>query len=129
MRFMMMIKSDGCSEAGVPPSPELMAAMDRLTEEAVRAGVVLEVGGLLPSAMGSRIHVSGGRISVTDGPFAEAKELVGGFAIIRASSKQEAIEHGRRVMELHVEILGPAYEGQMEVRPMADFGPESAPAS
>lgn len=120
MRFMMMVKADKDYEAGAPPSPELMAAMGRHTEEMMKAGVVVETGGLLPSAMGARVRVAGGRLSVIDGPFSEAKELIGGYAILRAKSKAEAIELGRSFMKLHADVLGPSYEGELEIRQMFD---------
>jgi hypothetical protein len=120
MRFMTMIKGGKDYEAGVPPSPELMAAIGKLTEEGMKAGVVIETGGLLPSSKGAIIRVAGGELTVTDGPFAEAKELIGGYAIIQAKSKEEAIELGSRFMKLHAEILGPSYAGECEIRQMFD---------
>jgi len=125
MRFLMLVKADRDYEAGKPPSPELMAAIGGLSEEMGRAGVLLETGGLLPSFAGAKVKVAGGKLSVTDGPFAESKELIGGYAIIKAASKAEAIEHGRRFMSLHADVLGPSYEGELEIRQLADFGPES----
>jgi hypothetical protein len=125
MRFLMMVKADKDFEAGRPPSPALMAAIGSLSEEMGRAGVLLETGGLLPSSAGAKVKVAGGKLSVTDGPFTETKELVGGYAIIRAASRAEAIAHGRRFMSLHAEILGPAYEGELEIRQLADFEPAS----
>jgi hypothetical protein len=122
MRFMMIVKANKESEAGRPPSPELMAAIGKLTEEGMKSGRVLSNGGLLPSSMGARIQVGGGRLTVVDGPFAETKELIGGFAIIQADSKQEAIEQGSRFMQIHADVLGPSYEGELEVRPMYDAG-------
>jgi hypothetical protein len=122
MRFMMIVKANKDYEAGRPPSPELMAAIGKLTEEGMKSGVVLSNGGLLPSAKGARIRVGGGKLTVTDGPFAETKELVGGFAIIQANSRQEAIEEGSRFMQIHADVLGPAYEGELEVRQMYDSG-------
>ena len=104
----------------MPPNEELMHAIAKLAEEEMKAGVLLEQGGLLPSSAGARIRAAGGRLAVTDGPFAEAKELVGGFAILRANSKAEAIEKGKRFMQIHVDILGPDYEGELEVRQMFD---------
>lgn len=124
MRFMMMVQANEQSEAGLPPSPEMMAAMGKHTEEMMKAGVVLETGGLLPTSKGARIHLAGGKVSVYDGPFAEAKEVIGGYAIIRATSKEAAIEHGKRFMALHAEVLGPSYESRLEIRQLADFGPE-----
>jgi hypothetical protein len=123
MRFMMMVKANAQSEAGVPPSQALMAAIGKHTEEMIRKGVVLEVGGLLPTATGARIHLAGGKVTVSDGPFAEAKEVIGGYAIIRVASKEAAIEHGKGFMGLHAEVLGPSYEGELEIRQLADFGP------
>src|ERR1700720_568044 len=123
MRFMMMVKSNEQSEAGVPPSPEMMAAVGKFTEEMIKAGVVLDTGGLLPRPMGARIRLPGGKLIVSDGPFAEAKELIGGYAIIRATSKPEAIESGKRFMAIHADVLGPLYESEMEIRQMADFDP------
>lgn len=121
MRFMMMVKGDSnCSV----PTPELTAAIGRLSEEMMRAGVMVDSGGLLPSEAGARVRVNAGHVSVTDGPFAETKELVGGYAILRANSKEEAIAHGKRFMMLHAELLGPAYEGELEIRQMAEFPQE-----
>ena len=123
MRFMMIVKANQDFEAGAPLNPELMAAIGQLSQEAVRKGTMVTSGGLLPSAQGTRIHVSGGKTSVTDGPFAETKELVGGFAIFDLPSKEEAVEAGRKFMQVHADILGPSYEGQLEIRPMFDECP------
>jgi hypothetical protein len=120
MRFMMMVKGDKNYEAGAPPDPKLMAAMDQLTKEMTEAGVLLLSEGLYPSSKGAQIRASRGKLSVTDGPFAEAKELVGGFAILRAKSKDEAIEMGKRFMKLHQDVLGPSWEGGLEVRQLFD---------
>jgi hypothetical protein len=116
MRFMMMIKATAESEAGLPPDPALMAAVARRAEEAIRSGVLVDTGGLVPSSGGARVKLSGGRTTVVDGPFAEAKELVGGYAIIEAASRDEAVRVGREFMQLHADVLGPAYEGEMEIR-------------
>ena len=124
MRFMMIVKADQSSEAGLPPSPELMAAIGALSEEMFKAGVLLEMGGLLPSAMGARVRAANRKLTVTDGPFTEAKELIGGYAILRADSKAEAIEHGKRFMNVHLQTLGPSYEGELEIRQLMDFEPE-----
>lgn len=120
MRFMMMIKADKDYEAGIPPSKELMAAIGKLTEEMMRAGVVVETGGLLPSSMGARIQIARGKLTVTDGPFGETKELIGGYAILQAGSKEEAIELGKRFMKVHSDILGLSYEGELEIRQLFD---------
>lgn len=126
MRFMLIAKADQDSEAGVPPSPELMAAIGKLGEEMTRSGVLIETGGLLPSAMGARLRLSGGKVTVTDGPFSEAKEVLGGYAIVEVQSKEEAIEVAKRFLEVHAEVLGPSYETESEVRQFfepAAFGP------
>jgi hypothetical protein len=124
MRFMMIVKSSPESEAGIPPSPTLMAAVGELTTEMMNAGVVVDTGGLLPSAMGAKINLTRDGLIVTDGPFSEAKELIGGYAILRAGSKEEAIEMGRRFMAVHRTVLGPTFEGELEIRQLADFGQE-----
>jgi len=81
---------------------------------------MIQSGGLLPSANGARVRVSGGKMTVTDGPFAETKELIGGFAILEAESKEEAIRLGKEFMQLHVDVLGQSYDGTLEVRQMFD---------
>jgi len=118
MRFMMIVKATKDSEAGTPPNPKLMAAVSKLAEEANKAGLIISSGGLLPSSQGARIRVSGGKTSVIDGPFAETKELVGGYAIFDLKSKEEAIEMGAHFMQVHGDIMGPSYEGELEIRPI-----------
>ena len=120
MRFMMIVKADPSFEAGQPPSPALIAAVGQLSEKMTKAGTLIQSGGLLPSSTGARVRVSGGKMTVTDGPFAETKELIGGFAILEAASKEEAIRLGREFMQLHVDVLGPSYDGTLEVRQMFD---------
>jgi len=122
MRFMMIVKANKSYEAGEPPNPALMAAVAKLGEEQMRNGTLLMTGGLAPSSRSARIYLSGGTLDVKDGPFSETKELVGGFAIMQAESLTEAIEHGRRFMSLHREVMGPSYEGQLEIRPLV--GPD-----
>ena len=121
MKFMMMVKADKDYEAGIPPSPALMAAVGQITEEMVNAGVVVETGGLLPSAQGARLRLARSQVTVTDGPFTEAKELVGGYAIIHAASKADAIALGARFLKVHEEALGPSYVGEIEIRQMAEW--------
>jgi PhnB protein len=118
MRFMMIVKATKDSEAGKPPNPALMAATAKLAEEANKVGVMVDSGGLLPSSKGAHIRVSGGKTSVIDGPFAETKELVGGFAIFDLKSNEQAIEMGTHFMQVHADILGPSYEGELEIRPI-----------
>jgi hypothetical protein len=97
-----------------------MAAIGKLSEEMINAGILLDLGGLLPSSKGARINVKQGKLIVTDGPFSEAKELIGGYAILQVKSKEEAIERGRRFMQVHADVLGPAYDGELEIRQMPD---------
>lgn len=118
MRYMMIIKATPDYEAGRPPNPTLIAAMGALTEEMMRAGVVESSGGLLPSAMGTRVAYGNGRRSVVDGPFTETKELIGGFAIVNADSREHAVALADRVLDAHV-AAGIA-DFEMEIRPMFD---------
>jgi hypothetical protein len=118
MRFMMIVKH--AESSGRPPK-ELMDAISKLSEEEVRAGTMLGSGGLGPTALGARVQLSGGKVTVIDGPFTEAKEVVGGYAQFELKSKQEAVEGAVRFMELHKKHW-PGWEGETEVRQM--FGPE-----
>jgi hypothetical protein len=118
MRFMMMVKH---AENQGPPPKELMDAMAKITEEAVQAGTLLGSGGLAPLAQSTRVRISKGQLTVTDGPFTEAKEVVGGFAQFELKSKQEAIEGAVHFMELHRKHW-PGWEGETEIRQI--FGPE-----
>src|SRR5437667_12211651 len=102
MRFMLIIKADTNTEAGVLPSKELVAAMDEFNEKMVKAGVLLAAEGLHPSSKGARITFhGGGKRTVTDGPFTEAKELIAGFWLIQVKSKEEAIEWASRCPAVH----------------------------
>jgi hypothetical protein len=96
MRFMILVKANKDSEAGVMPPEELFTAMADYHEQLVKAGVLLDASGLQPSAKGWRIKYSGGKRIVIDGPFTEAKELVAGYTIIQVKSKEEALEWSRR---------------------------------
>ena len=118
MRFMMIVKS--AENLGFPPKP-LMDAIGKLSEDAVKAGTMIGSGGLLPTATGTRVRLSGGKVTVIDGPFTEAKEVVGGYAQFELKSKEEAIEGAKRFMELHKEHW-PGWEGETEIREM--FGPQ-----
>src|SRR5262245_31252110 len=104
-RYISMVKS----AEGVQPSPELMVAIGQLGQEMASNGTLIELGGLASSAKGARVRLSGGRVTVTDGPFTESKELVGGYAVFRAASKADAIEFGRRFVQVHADTLGPTY--------------------
>ena len=117
MRFMMMIKGDEQSEAGVLPDEKLIEAMVRYNDELVKAGALLAAEGLQPSAKGARIRFRGGKPVVTDGPFAEAKEVIAGYWLIEAPSKAEAIEWAKRVPFEAGESSTPSDQGgQIELR-------------
>jgi hypothetical protein len=121
MRFMMMVKA--AENPGLPPQA-LMDAMDKLTQEAVKNGTMVLGGGLAPTAQSNRVRLSGGRISVIDGPFTESKEVIGGFAIMDLKSKEEALEVAKHFIDLHRQHW-PGWEGESEVRQM--FGMEDVP--
>ncbi len=114
MRFMLMVRATKDTEAGVFPegSEELFAAMGRYNEEMVKAGVMLAGEGLQPSSKGARVTFSGGKRTVTDGPFAEAKELIAGFWLIQVKSKEEAIEWVKRCPA----PMGEDVESEIEIR-------------
>ena len=122
MKFMLIAKATKDSEAGIPPDPRMMAAIGKLSEEMARAGVLVDMGGLMPTSQGARVRLAGGKVTVTDGPFSEAKEVIGGYAIVQVKSKEEAVALARRFWEIHAEILGPSYVGGGDVRLMS--GPE-----
>ena len=123
MRFMLIAKATKESESGAPPSPQLMAAIGALAQEMAQQGILVDQGGLYPSAAGARVRLSGGRITVTDGPFAETKELIGGYAVVDAASLDEAIELSKRFLQIHLDVLGSAYEGESEIRQMFEMPP------
>jgi hypothetical protein len=122
---MLTITANQQSEAGMPPSNELMTAVGRLTEEMTRKGILVETGGLMPSSTGARLRLSGGKVTVTDGPFAEAKELIGGYAIVQVNSRDEAIQLGKRFLQIHADTLGPSYEAVSDIRQMFE-APQAA---
>ncbi|MGP0091825.1 MAG: YciI family protein [Xanthobacteraceae bacterium] len=115
MRFMMIYKPSDTRdmEAGVPPSGQIMAEMGTLIGEMAKAGVLLLTDGLLPSSKGARVRLSEGKVTVTDGPFTETKELIAGFAIVQVQSKAEAIEWAKRFLKV-------AGDGESEIRQMYD---------
>src|SRR5215469_4875110 len=106
MRFLAVYRT---AETGVPPSPENMAAMGKLIEEMAKAGVLLATEGCLPSSQGARVRICEGKFTVTDGPFTETKEVVGGFALFQVKSKEEAIEWTKRFLKV-------AGDGESEIR-------------
>ena len=118
MRFMMIVKS--AERSGLPPKP-LMDAIGKLSEEAAQAGTMVGSGGLGPTALGARVRLSRGKLSVIDGPFIETKEVIGGYAQFDLTSKEEAIKSAVKFMDLRKQHW-PDWEGETEVRQM--FGPE-----
>src|SRR6202047_602793 len=97
MRFMMIVKATKNSEAGVMPNEALLGAMAKYNEELLKAGMLLDLTGLQPSSKGARVKFSGGNRTVIDGPFAETKELIAGYWLIKANSREEVIEWAKRV--------------------------------
>jgi hypothetical protein len=126
MRFMVIVKADKDSEAGVLPNKKLLADMGKFNEELAKAGVMLAGEGLHPSSKGARVRFSGDKRTVIDGPFSETKELIGGFWLFEAKSLQEAIEWVKR-------SPNPSLSGkdsEIEIRQVfeaADFGAEFTP--
>jgi hypothetical protein len=121
MRFMMLVKS---SENSGPPPKELMDAIAKLSEEAVKGGTMVASGALAPTSVSTRVRVSRGQLTSIDGPFSEAKEVIGGYAIFELPSKQVALEGALHFMELHKKHW-PGWEGETEIRQM--LGPEDFP--
>jgi hypothetical protein len=112
MKFLSIYKT---AERSVPPSQEEMARMGKLVEDGMKAGFLLATEGCLPTALGARVRMSGGKLTVTDGPFAEAKEVVGGFALLRANSKEEALEMVKNFLQV-------AGDGECELRQLYEAG-------
>jgi hypothetical protein len=117
MRYLALLKA---ARPTTPPPPELMAAIMKLGEDATTAGSLLDTAGLAPSAMGSRVSLSGGKLAVTDGPFAEAKEFIS-YALYEVRTKEEVVEWTSRFMQLHRD-LWPGWEGDAEI--LKVMGPE-----
>ena len=120
MRFMYVVTS---SQPMRGPSPALMEAMHKLAEREIKAGRMLDSGGLLPVQMGAQVKITDGKLSVVDGPFVETKEMIGGYAIFELRNKEEALAAAREFMQLHLDHM-PDWEGTCEVRIMATPGDE-----
>jgi hypothetical protein len=121
MRYMSFV----ISNSDVQPTPELMEAMGKLIEREVKAGRLLDMGGLMPIDMGTRVTLKKGKLGVTDGPFTEAKEVVGGFAVFEFATREEAVAAAVEFMDLHKQFC-PGWEGMCEVRAIV---PEDAQGS
>ena len=118
MRYLSLIRID--ETTGQRPTEKLMADMGRLIDEMTRAGVLVQTAGLRPTAEGVRVRLRRGELSTIDGPFTEAKEVIGGYAMLEAGSKEEAIEHTRRFLALH----GEDWDLECEVRQLD--GPDAS---
>ena len=114
MRFMFIVKS---THPG-PPPPRLMQAMQELAEREIKAGRMLDNGGLMPLATGAQVRIADGQLTVIDGPFAEAKEVIGGYAVFELKDKAEALASAQEFMKLHLDLF-PGWEGICELRAFA----------
>jgi hypothetical protein len=120
MKYLTFIRhSESYRES--PPPAALMEAMGKFVQKSLKEGSLVDTGGLLPSKEGVRLRLAKGKITVTDGPFSESKEVIGGWAILKADSKAEAVRLATEFMELHHKHW-PEFEGESEVRPMFDPG-------
>ncbi len=120
MKYLTFIRhAESFREAGPPQA--LMAAMGEFVQRSLKSGVLVDTGGLLPSKEGVRVRLTKGRITVTDGPFTESKEIIGGWAILKTETREEAVRIAREFMELHREHW-PQFEGESEVRAMFEPG-------
>lgn len=122
MKYLSFIRSSEKYREVTPP-PALMAAMGKFIEKSMKEGVLVDTGGLLPSKDGVRLRLAKGKLTITDGPFTESKEVIGGWAIFQAEKREDAIRFTREFMELHLQHW-PEFECESEVRPMFEMGKE-----
>jgi hypothetical protein len=120
MKFLSFIKASEKYRAEGPP-PALMEAMGKFVQDSFATGRVADTGGLKPSSAATRFRIEKGKLTITDGPFTEAKEVVGGWAILKADSRKEAIENAKQFMELHRKYW-PEWEGTSEIYEMEEYG-------
>ena len=118
MKFMFIVTTAHT----MGPSPKLLEEMHKLAKREIEAGRMLDNGGLMPMAMGAQVRIAAGQMSVIDGPFAEAKEVIGGYAVFELKNKEEAVASAVEFMQLHTDYL-PGWEGTCEVRAFAPAGP------
>ena len=114
MRFMSFVTS---AHSG-PPTPELIEQMNKLANREIKAGRMIDMGGLMPVEMGAQVRIADGKLSVIDGPFVEAKEVIGGYAIMEFRNKEEAVASAVEFMQLHKDFM-PGWEGTCELRAFA----------
>jgi len=119
VRFLSIVKS---AENQGPPPQALLDAIAKLTEDSLKDGSLVQTGGLGQTSTGTRVRLSRGKVTVTDGPFSEAKEVAGGYAVLQAPSRREAIEATRRFLQLHQEHW-PGWEGECELRELVFLAP------
>ncbi len=122
MRFMYIVTP---GQPMAAPSPSLMEAMQRISEREIKAGRMIDNGGLMPLATGARVRIRDGELSVIDGPFVEAKEVIGGYAIFELRDKEEALAMAREFMQLHLDHM-PGWEGSCDLRAIATPDMEGA---
>jgi hypothetical protein len=115
MRYLMTIRADRNTKAGMPPDPRLMAKVAEMGQKMAKEGKLIATGGLGWSLPSTRISVGAGGMTVTDGPFPETKELIAGFALFEFPTREEAVAQGRLFMQMHADVMGPEYEGTMEI--------------
>jgi hypothetical protein len=119
MRFLSIVKA--AENQGAPPRA-LLEAIAKLTEDSIKDGSLVQTGGLGATTTGARVRIAGGKVTVTDGPFAEAKEVVGGYAVLQANTRAEALEATRQFMRLHQQHW-PGWEGECEIRELCFLAP------
>lgn len=117
MRYMIIVSGSENLAASGPPPAALVEEIDRLGQELAKKGTMVSFGGLQPTSTGVRMRITNGKIITTDGPFAESKEVIGGFSILNVGSKEEALEEARNFIELH-RVHWPRWEGEIEIRLM-----------
>jgi hypothetical protein len=118
MRFMYIVTSP---QPQIGPTPALLEAVGKLADREIKAGRMLDTGGLMPLATGAQVRIADGKLSVTDGPFVEAKEVIGGYAIFELRDKEEALAMAREFMQLHLDHM-PGWEGTCELRAFVSQG-------
>ena len=121
MQFLMMVKSSEAAMATNPPPAEFMAKMGQYAAEMTTKGILVTSAGLMPSLHSSKVRMSKGKLTITDGPFTEAKEIVGGYAVLEARSKDHAIELASEFLGVH--STWPGWEGEVEIRPLMTMPP------
>jgi hypothetical protein len=125
MRFMYIVTSP---QPQVGPTPALLQAVGKLADREIKAGRMIDTGGLMPLPTGAQVRIADGKLNITDGPFVEAKEVIGGYAIFDLRDKEEAVAIGKEFMQLHLDHL-PGWEGTCEVRAFATQGPPQVDAA